>query len=141
MKFMFVEGAIPNDILQNTTASDTDSEGAIAVFVGKVRGDKIDDRKVEKIEFTAQESIAESTFVEIIEESKKRFGILDAEIFHSLGTVRTGEACFLVKVTGRHRKESFAAMPYIVDEVKNRCPIFGKEILTGGVHTWKENKK
>ena len=136
---MFINGPIPNNLLIAST--ERDAEGAIAIFIGKVRADRIDNDIVESIEFTSQPQIAISTVNEIIEESKKRFGILNAEIWHSLGIVNTGEACFLVKVMGKHRSESFAALPYIVDQVKSRCPIFGKEILAGGGYKWKENKK
>jgi molybdopterin synthase catalytic subunit len=139
--FMFVSGAIPDTVLNNVSLTESNFAGAIAVFVGKVRADKIQNDSVESIEFTSQQQIAESTAKEIIEESKDRFGILNVEIWHSLGTVKTGEACFFVKVIGKHRKESFTALPFIVDEIKSRCPIFGKEILTGGGYKWKENKK
>jgi molybdopterin synthase catalytic subunit len=137
---MFVNGAIPDIILRETASADSDVAGAIAVFIGKVRGDSIEGEKVECIEFTSQQQIAESVVGDIIEECKMQFGILQAEVWHSLGNVKSGEACFFVKVIGKHRKESFAALPYIVDEIKSRCPIFGKEILTNGGHKWKENK-
>ena len=135
---MFVTGAIPENIL-GLTAADSKDAGAVAVFVGKVRADIIDDREVESIEFSAQQTIAELQAAEIIEESKKRFGIFHAEIWHSLGNVKAGEPCFLVKVFGKHRRESFSALPFIVDEVKHRCPVFGKEIFSGGDYKWKEN--
>jgi molybdopterin synthase catalytic subunit len=140
MKYMFVNGAIPDNILYDTASTESDIAGAIAVFIGKVRGDSIGGKKVESIEFTSQQQISESVAIEIIEESKQQYGIHHAEIWHSLGNVKKEEACFFVKVVSKHRKESFAALPYIVDEVKNRCPIFGKEILSDGDHKWKENK-
>lgn len=137
---MFINGAIADNIINKTSNSVAKNAGAIAVFIGKVRDDIIDGHKVEKIEFTAQQTIAETISDEIVAKSKKQFGILNAVIWHSLGPVKTGETCFFVKVTGKHRKESFAALSFIVDEVKSRCPIFGKEILTGGGYKWKENK-
>jgi len=38
-----------------------------------------------------------------------------------------------------HRKESFEAIQYIVNEIKKRCPIFGEEVLASGDKKWKEN--
>ena len=137
---MFVTGPIPESILNAIASAESDKTGAVAAFIGRVRGDNIDGKTVEKIEFTCHQSIAEKTVEEIIKESKKRFRILHAEIWHSIGTVKKGEPCFLVKVLGTHRRESFAALPYIVDEVKSRCPVFGKEILPDGQYKWKENK-
>lgn len=139
-KYMFVEGSIPENNLNDVSSAENDRIGAVTAFIGSVRGDVIDGKKVEKIEFSCHKSIAEKAAKDIIEESKKRFGILDAEIWHSIGTVKTGEPCFLVKVLGIHRKECFDALPYIVDEVKSRCPIFGKEVFQDGQYKWKENK-
>ncbi len=137
---MFVSGPIPAVILNAVASTESDKTGAVTAFIGRVRGDTIDGKKVQEIEFTCHQSIAEKTVEDIIEESKKRFGILHAEIWHSIGTVKKGEPCFLVRVLGTHRRESFAALPYIVDEVKSRCPVFGKEIFPDGQYKWKENK-
>jgi molybdopterin synthase catalytic subunit len=137
---MFVQGAIPGHILQESANTGSEEPGAIAVFIGKVRGDVIEGKRVASIEFTAQQLIAEKVAGTILEESKKQFGLSTAEIWHSLGKVKTGEACFYVRVVGKHREESFHALPYIVNEVKRRCPVFGREIFSDGDYQWKENK-
>jgi molybdopterin synthase catalytic subunit len=137
---MFVHGAIPDKLTSEIREAENTLAGAIAVFAGRVRADQIEGNSVEWIEFTAQQALAEQIAARIIEEGKNKFGILRADIWHSLGKVKTGDVCFLVKVVGKHRAESFAALSYIVDEVKSRCPVFGKEMLTGGKYRWKENK-
>ncbi len=138
---MFIEGSIPRNFIEAATTASSAETGVQVLFVGRVRSDKKSDSTVTCIEFTAQKELAEKTAQKILNESKKKFGILDAEIWHSLGKVYSGKACFLVIVNGIHRKESFTALEYIVNEIKEQCPIFGKEILSNGTHSWKENRK
>lgn len=138
---MFIEGQIPNKFLEAAITTSPFGTGAQTHFVGRVRADKKENSKVEFIEFTAQRELALQVSQEIINESKDKFGIHNIEIWHSLGKIAAGKSCFLVTVCGAHRKESFKALEYIVNEVKKRCPIFGKEILKDGSILWKENIK
>jgi len=134
---MFINGAIPFTQIERAYKEYEDNGGANTFFVGKVRADIAADSVVRSIEFTAQKKIAERVANEIVEFSKKQFGILKAEIWHSLGLIHVGEPCFLVVVVAKHREESFKALQYIVDEVNKQCPIFGKEIFNDGNYQWK----
>lgn len=135
---MFIKGAIPFAEIERAYKQSEEDGGANAFFVGKVRADIAANAVVRSIEFTAQKEIADRVADEIIEFSKKQFGILNAEIWHSMGLVHVGEPCFLVMVVAKHREESFKALQYIVDEVKKQCPIFGKEIFNDGNYQWKK---
>ena len=138
---MIVNGPIATASFENANKPSEDLIGAQASFIGKVRADSVNKSQVKAIEFTAQTEIAERVAGEIIEYSKKTFGILKAEIRHSVGIVPVGEPCFMVVVSAKHRKESFRALEYIVDEVKRQCPIFGKEILNDGNYQWKTSRE
>jgi len=134
---MFVNGAIPFAQIEKVYKESGENGGANTFFIGKVRADIAACSVVRSIEFTAQKEITERVANEIIEFAKKHYGILNAEIWHSIGLVHVGEPCFLVVVIAQHREESFKALQYIVDEVKKQCPIFGKEILNDGNYQWK----
>ncbi len=136
---MFVEGKITALLLERILKPENNSTGGIASFMGVVRNDSVDNSRVSHIEFGAQVSLAKNIAGEITDEAIKKFGITGTVILHSLGRVAVGETCFAVVVKGAHRKECFAALPYIVDAVKSRCPIFGKEITKTGAHRWKQN--
>lgn len=138
---MFIDGHIPISLIEKAFRASEENAGASTCFIGKVRADKKNGIKVQSIEFTAQKEIALRIASEIIEFSKEKMGIINAEIWHSLGLIYTGEPCFLVIVTGKHRKESFEALQYIVDEVKKLCPIFGKEFFNDGTYQWKKVKE
>jgi molybdopterin synthase catalytic subunit len=140
-KSMFIEGAISELKISSHELTSDGLTGAEVCFAGRVRGDQYGQAIVKSIEFTAQESLSISIAETILHESTLKFGILGGQIFHSLGEIPVGEICFLVNVQGQHRNESFAALIYIVDEVKKRCPIFGREIFDDGTYQWKTNKK
>ena len=77
---------------------------------------------------------------EIKEAAFAQYELSCMHIYHSLGTVKTGELCFFVFVSGPHRKSVFEALPQIVDEIKDKLPIFGKEIFKDATHQWKINQ-
>ena len=60
-------------------------------------------------------------------------------IYHSLGTVNIGEICLFVFVSSPRRKEVFKALEYVVEEIKAKTPVFGKEVFGDESHQWKVN--
>jgi molybdopterin synthase catalytic subunit len=60
-------------------------------------------------------------------------------IHHSIGAVKAGEICLFVFVSSKHRKASNEAIVHLVEEIKSKAPVFGKEILEDATHVWKEN--
>lgn len=61
-------------------------------------------------------------------------------IYHSLGRVRAGEICLFVFVSSPHRNQVFEALQYVVEEIKNLVPVFGKELFKDDSYQWKVNK-
>jgi molybdopterin synthase catalytic subunit len=61
-------------------------------------------------------------------------------IYHSIGTVKTGEICLFVFVSSPHRAIVFKALEFIVEKIKAQVPVFGKEIFEDETHQWKCNK-
>lgn len=113
--------------------------GAHDIFLGQVRADVIDGKTVTGIEYTAYEEMANQKFHLIREEAFKRFPLNCMHIYHSLGTVKAGELCLFVFVSSAHRKDAFAAIQYIVEEIKAQVPIFGKELFGDQSYQWKVN--
>ena len=138
---MFIEGQLTEPFIEAVVSSAQTETGAQTIFIGRVRPDRKGNTTVKCIEFTAQREIAVAAATDIIRESCEKFGIQHAEIWHSTGKIDAGKPCFLVVVNGIHRKESFLALEYIVDQVKEHCPVFGKEIMNDGSIIWKENQK
>ena len=51
---------------------------------------------------------------------------------HRTGSLGVGEIAVAVAVSAAHRKEAFAAGSYIIDELKERVPIWKKEYFADG---------
>lgn len=114
--------------------------GAHDIFLGQVRADAIEGKEVSGIEYTAYEEMAEKAFYDIREAAFAKFDIVCMHIYHSLGLVKAGEICLFVFVSTGHRKEAFEAIEYLVEEIKEKVPIFGKELFTDDTHQWKVNR-
>ncbi|MEZ5001620.1 MAG: molybdenum cofactor biosynthesis protein MoaE [Chitinophagales bacterium] len=140
-KKFFVEGPISPDFIANSIAKHSIKTdiGAHQIFLGQVRADILDGQKVSAIEYSAYETMAENVFHDIRETTFARFDLSCMHIYHSLGEVKAGEICLFVFVSSKHRDECYKAIHELVEAIKVKVPIFGKEIFEDGAHTWKLN--
>lgn len=114
--------------------------GAVITFEGIVRGDKVGNTRVKKINYESYEYMADKEIEKIRREAIEKFKLHDVLIKHRLGEVKVGETALFVAVLSEHRKEGFKAIDYIVDNVKKKAPIWKKEILENKQSRWKENE-
>lgn len=140
-KNAFRKGAITTEFIANSIAKHQvkTSIGAHNIFLGQVRTDEINAKKVVAIDYTAHEDMANLKFHEIREAAFLRFDLSCMHIYHSIGNVNAGEICLFVFVSSKRRKEVFPAIEFIVEEIKAKVPIFGKEIFNDQSHQWKVN--
>lgn len=132
------EGPIQPDFIANSIAkhsSKTDI-GAHAIFLGQIRKDTKGDQAVTDIEYTAHNAMAEEVFYEIRESAFDKYDIICMHIYHSLGVVKVGGISLFVFVSCKHRKQSFEALEYLVEEIKAKAPIWKKENYENGEHSW-----
>jgi molybdopterin synthase catalytic subunit len=113
--------------------------GAHDIFLGQVRADEIEGKKVVAIEFSAYEELAEQKIHEIREEAFAKFDITCLHIYHSIGRINAGELCFFVFTSSAHRKAAMDACNYLVERIKAEVPIFGKELFEDETSQWKVN--
>ena len=141
MKKVFINGPISSDFIAESIAKHQSktSIGANNIFLGQVRADEVDGKHVAAIEYTCYEELANTKLHEIREEAFEKFDLICMHIYHSLGTIKTGEVCFFVFVSAKRRKEVYAATEWLVNQVKDRTPIYGKEIFEDETHQWKVN--
>jgi molybdopterin synthase catalytic subunit len=66
----------------------------------------------------------------------ERFGIHNALCHHRTGTLSVGDMAVWIGVTASHRDSAFDACRYIIDEIKQRVPIWKKEHYDEGTSTW-----
>lgn len=140
-KKVFIEGPISASFIGDSIAKHQTktSIGAHDIFLGQVRADEIDGKRVVAIDYSAYEEMAENAIHEIREAAFEKYNLTCMHIYHSLGRVNAGEICLFVFVSSPRRKEVFAAIEFLVEEIKSKVPIFGKEIFEDETHTWKKN--
>lgn len=141
LKNVFREGAITPEFIANSIAKHQvkTTIGAHNIFLGQVRADEINTKKVAAIDYTAHEDMANYKFHEIREAAFLKFDLTCMHIYHSIGMVKSGEICLFVFVSSKRRKEVFPAIEFIVEEIKLKIPVFGKEIFEDQTHQWKVN--
>ena len=141
-KNVFVQGPISPEKIATSIAHHQvkTNIGGHDIFLGQVRADEIDGKTVSAIDYTAYEEMANQAFHEIREVAFEKFDLMCMHIYHSLGRVNAGEICLFVFTSSAHRKDCFEATRYLVEEIKTKVPVFGKEVFEDGTHTWKENK-
>ncbi|MEM3442331.1 MAG: molybdenum cofactor biosynthesis protein MoaE [Candidatus Bathyarchaeia archaeon] len=116
------------DLIKNAKSlPDFKKAGAIALFIGVVRGETLDGKKVQKLELEAYEEKANEVLNEICNELKNRKGIVDVQIHHLIGEFNVGEDLVYVLVAGDHRKNIFPVLEEAVEKYKKLAPIFKKE--------------
>ena len=140
-KSSFIQGAIAAEFIGNSIAKHQNKTtiGAHNIFLGQVRADEIEGKTVVAIEYSAYEEMAEQSFYEIREAAFAKYDLTCMHIYHSLGLVKTGEICLFVFVSAPRRKVVFEAIEFLVEEIKQKVPVFGKEIFEDERYTWKKN--
>lgn len=137
----FIQGPISSEFIGNSIAKHQSKTtiGAHNIFLGQVRADEIDGKIVSAIDYSAYEEMAEQRFYEIRESAFAKYDLTCMHIYHSLGLVKTGEICLFVFVSAPRRKIVFEALEFLVEEIKQKVPVFGKEIFEDETYIWKKN--
>lgn len=121
----------PIDVNKVIQAATRPSAGAVNIFIGNIR-DTAGNKKVVKLEYQAYEPMAIAEIQKIMEGATHRWGLSGWALSHRIGTLPPGETAVVVAVSSKHRKESFEACQFIMEEVKNKVPIFKKEVFENG---------
>ncbi|WP_134087867.1 molybdenum cofactor biosynthesis protein MoaE [Olivibacter sp. XZL3] len=141
-KNIFVEGAIPPLLIADSIAKHSSKKGigAHSIFLGQIRADEIDGKTVHEIEYTTYDDFALVKMSEIREAIFEKYSLTCMHVYHSIGTVKTGEICLFVFTSSAHRKAAIAACEELVERIKEELPIWGREIFEGNTHQWKVNR-
>ena len=103
--------------------------GAIALFIGVVRGETLDEEKgqVQGLTIEAYEEKADEVLAKISGELAEKSGIVNVQIHHLLGDFKVGDELVYVAVAGGHRTDVFPVLREAVERYKNEVPVFKKE--------------
>src|SRR5690606_9977220 len=84
------------------------------------------------LEYEAHESMAVSEIKKIIDEASQRWPLQGWAVAHRVGTLKPGEIAVAIAVSTPHRKHSFEACQFIIDTIKEKVPIWKKEVFEDG---------
>ena len=105
--------------------------GGIATFIGCAR-DFSEGREVTQISFDAYGSMAVAEMNELRDEAIAKFALLDARIVHRVGVVGAGDQIVFIAAGAEHRAPALQACQWLIDKLKQRVPIWKKEITPQG---------
>jgi molybdopterin synthase catalytic subunit len=134
-----IEGPVKPGFVSEKIAEHQDktSIGAHAFFLGQVRADKVGENETLGIEYSAYEDMVEKVVKEIKDDLFSRFNdLICLHIWHSVGLVKAGEISLFVIVSSGHRKQAFAAVEECVEQIKEKLPVWKKELFDDGGHVW-----
>jgi len=115
--------------------------GAHSLFLGQVRRDYVEGKSVKAIEYSAFEEMVIMEADKINKSILSEFDDVKAlEIIHSKGVVKSGEISMLVMISAGHRDHASRACAKAVELIKERLPIWKKEIFEDDSVQWKENE-
>ena len=109
--------------------------GGFSVFEGWVRN--LNEGKiVQKLTYEAYEELVLLEAERIEKEAFELFPVKKIRSVHRIGTLEVSEVAVWIGVASVHRKESFGACRYVIDEIKKRVPIWKKELFADGTEAW-----
>ncbi|MGQ4892362.1 MAG: molybdenum cofactor biosynthesis protein MoaE [Candidatus Njordarchaeia archaeon] len=112
-----------------------DKCGAIVFFIGIVKGQSKDGKKLKKLEYDSDiekaEEVMENIRTNILEKYPQVKEIL---IYHVIDELNVGDETIFIGALGEHRRETFEAAREALDRVKQEAPIWKKEVTVEGEH-------
>lgn len=109
--------------------------GGVVIFEGRVRN-RNQERRVSALEYEVYEELARRETENILEEAGARFETRRCVCLQRSGKLAIGEISTWIGVAAVHRGAAFKACRYIIDEFKDRVPVWKKEYYTDGSHRW-----
>lgn len=111
-----------------------DRAGAVLVFEGVAR----DDGGLVHLSYEAYAEMAVPVLEQIGRELVERWPDCRVGIVHRTGVVQVGEPSVVIAVSTGHRAECYDASRYAIEALKERLPVWKKEVLEDG-SAWKAN--
>lgn len=114
------------DVGAESRALQADAVGAIALFVGTVRG-MSSDNGVTAMTLEHYPGMTEAELERIEAEARARWPLEDVTIIHRIGRLEAGDQIVLVGAASPHRQAAFDAAQFIMDFLKTDAPFWKAE--------------
>lgn len=104
------------------------NSGGICVFVGAVR-EFTDNEEVVALEFETYKKMAVKEMEKIAAQARDKWKLNRLVIRHAVGRKEVEEPVVVVGASSAHRDACFEACRFLIDTLKERVPIWKKEIF------------
>lgn len=131
--FAISEGPI-NTAQLKQEISEPDS-GALVEFSGTVRNQN-HGRAVIALEYEGAPELAAAEFARIEAEAQAAFTVRRIYCVHRVGLMKPGDTAVWIGVTALHREAAFSACQFVINQLKQRLPIWKKEFYADGDSGW-----
>lgn len=108
-----------------------DSCGGNCLFIGTVRN-RNKGKSVTHLDFETYEAMAVKEMHKIAESCIEKYDVKKVSIWHRSGEVAIRDIAVIIAISSVHRKSSFEACEYAIDQLKLHVPIWKKEYLEDG---------
>lgn len=108
--------------------------GAVAAFIGLVRGDD----GLVVLELEHYPAMTEQTLRHIANDAAARWSLSGLTIIHRIGRMTPGERIVFVGAASRHREDAIDAMHFVIDWLKTDAPFWKREEFSDGRVSWVE---
>jgi molybdopterin synthase catalytic subunit len=123
------------DVHQVLAAVGSPADGAAVLFVGTVRAEN-DGRPVSGMRYEAYAEMAEAVLCDIASAAAARIDSDRVAVVHRIGELAIGDASVAIAVSAPHRAEAFDAARFVIEQIKQRLPVWKHEHYTGGDSRW-----
>jgi molybdopterin synthase catalytic subunit len=106
--------------------------GGVVTFAGVVRREGHALRDVVRLEYEAYAEMALEVLAAIADELERELPGARVAIHHRVGALVVGETAVVIAAAAPHRAEAFTACRAAIDRLKERAPIWKKEISETG---------
>ncbi len=115
--------------------------GAVLLFTGTTRA-RNRGQEVKRLDYEAFSEMAGAEMTRIYDACREEFGgtLADKEgpvrmlTVHRVGTVAVGEPSIVIAVASAHRDRAYAVSRFLIDRLKERLPLWKKEVYADGHH-------
>jgi molybdopterin synthase catalytic subunit len=105
--------------------------GGVVTFTGMVRRQS-HGREVVRLEYEAYGAMVEKVLRELCVELEREFEGVRVAVEHRVGVLSVGDVAVVIAASAPHRAEAFEACRAAIDRLKERAPIWKKEISADG---------
>jgi molybdopterin synthase catalytic subunit/molybdopterin converting factor small subunit len=112
------------------------SHGAVVTFAGRARDHADDGREVLELDYEVYPEMAGTVLAVIAAEAEERWPGVGIGVTHRTGLVPLGEVAVAIVTAAPHRSAAYEANRYVIEELKQRLPIWKRERFADGTE-WK----